>query len=50
MDSRQRVQAALKRQPVDRTPRFEQLWPETLQHWLEQGLPADVDFQDHFAQ
>ncbi len=48
MTSCERMMAALRHETTDRTPRFEQLWPETLRLWEGQGLPEGVDWQDHF--
>jgi len=46
MTPRQRLQAAIKRQPTDRTPRHEHFWPETVDAWIEQGLPAGTELAD----
>jgi len=46
MTSRERVIAALNRQPTDRTPRHEHFWAETRDAWIAQGLPADVDLAE----
>ncbi len=46
MTSRERIIAALNRQPVDRTPRHEHFWPETREAWIEQGLSPDTDMNE----
>jgi len=43
MTSRERMAAALDRQPTDRTPRHEHFWSETRDAWIAQGLSPDVD-------
>ena len=42
MDSRTRVRAALQRQPVDRIPRYDSFWEDTLTLWQSQGMPVGV--------
>lgn len=51
MSSRRRIQAAVRRQPVDRLPIFEHFWPETPIRWAAEGhLPdAKVNLVDHFG-
>ncbi len=48
MTSRQRVKAALNYQPPDRIPCNESPWPDTLQLWRNQGMPADISLADYF--
>ncbi|NUQ01096.1 MAG: hypothetical protein HUU35_14705 [Armatimonadetes bacterium] len=43
MNSRERLQAALRRQTPDRLPRCEQsYWPATLERWRREGMPAEA--------
>ena len=49
MTSRERVQAAINFQPPDRMPCSESLWPDTLDLWREQGLPAETSVDDYFG-
>ena len=43
MTSRERVQAAVRHEPVDRLPCHESFWDDTLLAWQNQGYPADAD-------
>lgn len=44
MTSRERILAALHQQPSDRLPMCEtQYWPQTLERWKLEGMPAGVD-------
>lgn len=50
MTSRERILAALDRQPPDRLPVCETtIWPETLARWQAEGLPAVVDVNAFFG-
>ena len=43
MTSRERLCTTLRRQEPDRMPRCEQsFWPETLERWRQEGMPADA--------
>ncbi len=49
MTNRERMRAAIARQPVDRVPVNDSFWDETLAAWREQGhLPAGVPAKDFF--
>lgn len=49
MNSRERVNAILNHEPVDRIALCESYWPETIELWQEQGhLAADETAEDHF--
>jgi uroporphyrinogen decarboxylase len=48
MDSRTRVMNAIQRKPLDRIPRYDAFWEDTLTAWRQQGLPANVEAQDYF--
>jgi uroporphyrinogen decarboxylase len=48
MDSRTRVRAALECQPLDRIPRYDSFWEDTLGLWRSQGMPADVTPEELF--
>lgn len=46
MTPRERMRAVLKREPTDRTPRHEHFWPEVVDAWIAQGLPAGTELDD----
>jgi uroporphyrinogen decarboxylase len=46
--SRRRVADAVRFRPPDRLPCNESLWPDTLESWYTQGLPAGADPADYF--
>jgi uroporphyrinogen decarboxylase len=48
MDSRTRVRHAIQRKPLDRIPRFDSFWEDTLDIWRSQGMPATVAAEDFF--
>ena len=48
MDSRTRVYNAIQRKPLDRIPRYDSFWEDTLIEWRKEGLPPDVDPLDFF--
>ena len=48
MDSRTRVINTLQRKPVDRIPRYDALWEDTLTEWKAQGFPDDADPGEFF--
>lgn len=48
--SRERILAALKHETLDRIPICEQgIWPETIERWREEGLPANTTPRDYFG-
>ncbi len=47
MDSRTRVRHAIERKPLDRVPRCDSFWEDTLAAWREQGMP-DASPDDYF--
>jgi uroporphyrinogen decarboxylase len=49
VDSRTRVINTLERRPVDRIPRSDGFWEDTLAAWRSQGLPADKTPADLFG-
>ena len=50
MKSRQRLQTVLARDIPDRVPLVDiSFWPQTLERWHEEGLPADVTPDDYFS-
>ena len=50
MTSRQRLQAVLSRQIPDRVPLVDiSFWPETLERWRSEGLPADTSPDEYFG-
>lgn len=48
MDGRTRVINAIKRRPLDRIPRYDSFWEDTLAQWRATGLPKDADPDDYF--
>lgn len=47
--ARQRISAALNHKTLDRIPICETAyWPETIERWKKEGLPADTDPIDYF--
>ena len=48
MDSRTRVRNAIHRLPLDRIPRYDSFWEDTLSLWRAQGMPADVPPEEFF--
>ena len=48
MDGRTRVSNAIERRPLDRVPRYDSFWEDTLSAWRDQGMPADVHPDDFF--
>jgi uroporphyrinogen-III decarboxylase len=50
MIARERILTALDRRPPDRLAMWETtIWPETLQRWHAEGLPAEADLNEHFG-
>jgi len=50
MTSRQRLQTVLSRNIPDQIPLIDiSFWPQTLERWREEGLPADVTPNDYFS-
>jgi uroporphyrinogen decarboxylase len=50
MTPRECILAALSRKQPDRLPMWETtIWPETLERWHAEGLPADVDLNAYFG-
>ncbi|MCP4645858.1 MAG: hypothetical protein GY851_35770 [bacterium] len=49
MDGLARVNAALDRRPVDRIPRYDSFWEDTLTLWREQGMPEDTPPEELFG-
>jgi len=43
MDARTRVRNAIDRKPIDRIPRYDSFWEDTLTAWKAQGMPEDAD-------
>ena len=48
MDSRCIVENAIRRKPLDRIPRYDSFWEDTLISWREQGMLPDSDPVDFF--
>jgi uroporphyrinogen decarboxylase len=49
MNSRERVQAALRFEPPDRLPANESPWEQTAAAWYEQGIPSEMLLADYFG-
>ena len=50
MTSRQRLQTVLARDIPDRIPLVDiSFWPEILERWYQEGLPADMPPGDYFS-
>lgn len=50
MSSRERLRAVLAHGIPDRIPMVDICaWPETIERWRKEGLPADVEFSDYFG-
>ena len=48
MNGKMRVLNMIAREPVDRLPRFDSFWEDTLSVWKTQGFPSDVTPGDFF--
>ncbi len=48
MDGRTRVIHAIERKPLDRIPRFDGLWEDTVTEWEAQGMPKGTDVAELF--
>ncbi|HQE83710.1 MAG TPA: uroporphyrinogen decarboxylase family protein [Candidatus Hydrogenedentes bacterium] len=49
MDGLTRVRNAINRQPIDRIPRCDALWEDTLAEWQSQGMPRNTDPGEYFG-
>ena len=48
MDGRTRVKNTIERRDVDRIPRYDSFWEDTLTEWQGQGMPEEVDPLEFF--
>ncbi|NUQ63179.1 MAG: hypothetical protein HUU20_11935 [Pirellulales bacterium] len=48
MDGRTRIRHAILRRPLDRIPRYDSFWEDTLSAWLAQGMPTGAGPEDLF--
>ncbi len=48
MNGKERVIAAIERQPVDRIPIYDSFWLDTLGRWQEEGFPPDTNPEEYF--
>jgi len=50
MNGRERFHGVMNFEPVDRTPFWEFMgfWPETIDRWHAEGLPAEVQLRDYY--
>lgn len=49
LTERERMIRTYKRQEVDRIPMIDQPWAGTLRRWKQEGMPADVSWEDYFG-
>ena len=49
LTERERIIRTYKRQDVDRIPMLDSPWAGTLKRWQNEGLPAGVEWEDHFG-
>ena len=48
MTSRERLLRTFRHQETDRLPMVDSAWTTTKKRWVEEGMPADVDWRDYF--
>ena len=48
MNSRDRVRGALARTSIDRIPRYDSPWEDTIARWKTEGLPVDANVPEYF--
>ena len=49
LTARERILRAYRHQEVDRVPMVDKPWRGTLARWYKEGLPAGMDWHDHFG-
>jgi len=49
MTTRERFQRMYEHRDADRVPIIGGPWGTTLERWRREGMPADIDFADHFG-
>ena len=49
MTTKERIMRMLKHQEADRVPILDGPWAGTLRRWRNEGMPADVDWEDYFG-
>ena len=49
LTSRERMLRTYRRQEIDRIMMVDKAWTGTKQRWYNEGMPAGVDWQDHFG-
>lgn len=48
LTTRERMLLTLEHKEADHAPITDHPWPTTLVRWRQEGMPADVSFEDHF--
>ncbi|MDZ4743798.1 MAG: uroporphyrinogen decarboxylase family protein [Verrucomicrobiota bacterium] len=46
LTSRERVILAMEHKETDHIPRMDSFWPETIENWKSQGMPADMGWDE----
>lgn len=49
MTTRERMLRTYRRQEIDRIPMLDTAWRGTVKRWQDEGMPAGVNWQDHFG-
>ncbi len=49
MTTSERMQRTYQHREADRVPIFDFPWPSTIERWEREGLPAGMDYRDHFG-
>ena len=49
MTTRERMLRTYRRQEIDRIPMLDTAWRGTVKRWQDEGMPANVNWQDHFG-
>lgn len=49
MTSRERILRTFRHKETDRMPMVDGAWPGTKRRWVQEGMPADMDWKDYFG-
>lgn len=49
LTERERMLRTIRRQEIDRVMMLDKAWAGTIRRWQNEGMPANVDWQDHFG-
>lgn len=49
LTERERILRTYRRQEVDRIPMLDCPWPGTIRRWHKEGMPQNVEWEDHFG-